>query len=58
MDEPLSRAQIEKLVQVRLRTLTHIREGYEMKHKAEEIIQENKKILADIDYILKVEGIE
>ena len=58
MEEPLSRAQIEQLVQLRLHTLTNIREGYEAKHKAEEIIQENKKMLAGIDYILKVEGIE
>lgn len=58
MEEALSRDKIEQLIQIRLRTLTKIREGYEMKHKAEEFIQENKKLLADIDYILKVEGIE
>lgn len=58
MDEALSREKIEQLVQIRLRTLTKIREGYELKYKAEELIKENKNLLADIDYILKVEGIE
>lgn len=58
MGEALSKEQIEHLIQIRLRTLTKIREGYELKHKTEEFIQENKKVLADIDYLLKVEGIE